>query len=157
MCHRTGWELCCHIAWKTLKRGQSYAPRSLSAAEKNYAQIEKEGLSVIFGLQKFHKYLYGRHFTIYADHKPLVGLLREGVLISPMACARLQRWELKLANYEYCLQYRPGSKLPDADCLSRLPIQAGYEQPDETQEVILSLNTLEHTIVTAAKISFCGH
>ena len=119
------------------ERPVAYASRTLSVAEKKYAQIEKEGLAVMFGLQKFHKYLYGRKFTIYTDHKPLVGLLREGVLIPPMVSARVQRWGLKLSNYDYCLKYRAGRNLSNADCLSRPPIQAEKLQEEESQEVIL--------------------
>ena len=52
----------------------SYASRTLSPAERNYAQLDKEGAAVIFGLKKFHQYLYGQKFKIFTDHKPLLGL-----------------------------------------------------------------------------------
>ena len=50
------------------------ASRALSKAERNYSQIEREGLAVIFGVSKVHRYIYGGEFTIITDHKPLLGL-----------------------------------------------------------------------------------
>ena len=48
----------------------SFASRSLSAAEKNYSQLEKEGLAVVFGVKRFHQYLYGCHFIIFRSSAP---------------------------------------------------------------------------------------
>ncbi len=44
---------------------------SLAQAEKRYSQLEKEGLAIVFGVKRFHQFLYGRQFTIPSDHKPL--------------------------------------------------------------------------------------
>ena len=45
-----------------------FASSSLSPAEKNYSQTHREALAILFGLKKFHNYLYGNSFTIYTDH-----------------------------------------------------------------------------------------
>ena len=104
------------------ERPVAFASRTLSSAEKKYAQLEKEALSLVFGITKFHKYLYGREFVLQSDHKPLLGLLKQDLLISPMASARIQRWALTMNNYQYKLEYRPGTSISHADCLSRLPL-----------------------------------
>ena len=58
-----------HVMEYGAEKPISYHSRSLSHAEKNYAQIDKEGLSVIVGLKKFHQYLWGHKFNIVTDHK----------------------------------------------------------------------------------------
>ena len=76
----------------------------------------------MFGVTKFHKFLYGRKFTLVTDHKPLLTLLGPKSQISPLAAARLQRWALILTAYNYDIQFRPSDKHGNADGLSRLPV-----------------------------------
>ena len=104
------------------ERPVAFASRSMSATERNYAQIEAEGLAVVFAVKKFHQYLYGHQFAILTDHKPLLGLLDESHAIPSMTAARIQRWALLLAGYSYTLRYRPGKGNANADCMSRLPL-----------------------------------
>ena len=54
-----------------------YVSRTLSKAKRNYSQLEKEGLACIFGIKKFHDYLFGLSFELIIDHKPLLGLRRK--------------------------------------------------------------------------------
>ncbi|KII63511.1 Transposon Tf2-8 polyprotein [Thelohanellus kitauei] len=49
----------------------SFTSRILSPCEKKYSTIEREALAIVYGLKKFNQYLYGRHFMIRTDHKPL--------------------------------------------------------------------------------------
>ena len=80
-----------------------YVSRSLSKAERNYSQLEKEGLACIFGVKKFHSYLFGHSFELVTDHKPLLTLLNEHKATSPQASARIRHWSLILAAYEYTI------------------------------------------------------
>ena len=53
----------------------AFASCALCPSEKNYAQLEKEALSLIYGISKFHKYIYGRHSTLVTDHRLLTASL----------------------------------------------------------------------------------
>ena len=130
----------------------AFASRSLSPAEKKYAQLEKEALALIFGVTKFHKYLCGRSFTLQSDHRPLLGLLKQDRVISAMASARIQRWALTLSNYEYKLEYMPGSRISHADCMSRLPLPDAPIHVPVPQEVVLALSTLDETPINSDQI-----
>ena len=110
-----------HIASDQTERPVAFASRSLSKAERNYSQIVREALAIIYAVKKFHQYIYGRHFHLVTDHKPLLGLLSEAKPIPSMCAARMQRWALLLASYDYTLDYRKGAHNGNADCTSRLP------------------------------------
>ena len=73
-----------------------YASRTLSAAERNYGHIEKEGLALVFAVKKFHHYLYGYKFRMITDHKPLLGLFAEDKSFPEKSAARILRWALLL-------------------------------------------------------------
>ena len=83
----------------------AYASKTLSSAERNYPQIEREALSLIYGFCKFHQYLYARPFTIVTDHKPLLAILGPKKNIPTLAAVRMQRWALLLSAYNYTIEY----------------------------------------------------
>ena len=88
-----------------------YMSRSLNKAEKNYSQTELEALAIIFGILKFQSYLYGHHFTIETDHRPLVGLFGKGYATSKIAAGRITRWCIYLNQFDFELIYKPGTQI----------------------------------------------
>ena len=104
-----------------------FVSRTLTVAEKNYSQIEKEALPCIFGIIKFHTYLYSHKFTLVTDHKPLLSLLKEHKAIPQQASGRIQRWALTLVAYQYMIAFCPTAAHSNADAISRLPIQCQEE------------------------------
>nr|XP_033960387.1 uncharacterized protein K02A2.6-like [Pseudochaenichthys georgianus] len=124
---------------------------TLNAAEKNYSQLDKEGLAVIFGIKRFHKYIYGRKFTIVTDHKPLLSLFSEMRAVPQMASPRIQRWAVSLRAYEYTIVYKEGKYHNNADALSRLPLP---EKPDlgRPEDRVLMLESSDITLVTADQV-----
>ena len=102
------------------ERPVAYASRTLTPSERNYSQLEKEALSLVYGVKKFHSYLYGRTFELLTDHKPLTctTILGPKTGIPSIAAARL----LLLACYQYQIKYKSTLSHANADCLSRLPL-----------------------------------
>ena len=60
-----------------------YASRALTPSEPNWAQIEKEALAVLYDLELFDQYAYGRTVTVQNDHKPLAAILRKLLSMAP--------------------------------------------------------------------------
>ena len=112
----------------------AYASRSLTEVEKRYSQTEKEALSIVWGIEHFHIYLYGQEFTLITDHKPL-----EIIYGTPTSrpSARIERWVLRLQPYKFVVQYKAGADNP-ADYLSRHPGSSidSYEIAEETEAFI---------------------
>ena len=129
-----------------------FASRTLSPAEKNYSQLDKEALAIIFGVKKFHDYLHGHHFTIYSNHQPLQHLFSEANPILQMASSRLKRWSLTLQAYEYNIRHKPGKQLANADALSRLPLSKHPQTVPVPGDINLVLQHLNTTPVTATEI-----
>ena len=98
--------------------------RALSKTEQRYSKIDKEALAILFGVKKFHSYLFGRHFTLITDHQPLVSIFNR------TSAARLQRYAVYLTGCTYDIEYKNTKKHGNADALSRLP----YGTPEENAE-----------------------
>ena len=94
----------------------AFASKSLTSAQRAYAQIEKEALAILFGCEKFHHYVYGREFVVESDHKPLETIMAKPLHAVPM---RLQRMRIRLQSYDFKVRYTPGKDIPVADALSR--------------------------------------
>ncbi|KAF2890539.1 hypothetical protein ILUMI_15634 [Ignelater luminosus] len=105
----------------------SFASKTLSSAEKNYAQIEREALAIVFGLKKYHNYPFGRRFELITDHFPLTIIFGEKRNVPVTAAVRLQRWAILLSAYDYQMVYKKEADIPNADALSHLPL------PDDTE------------------------
>ena len=128
----------------------AYASRTLTSAERNYAQIEKEALAILFACEKFHQYVYGLPWPveIESDHRPLETILRKPLA---QASPRLQRLMLRLQRYQIHVKYVPGKHLQLADTLSRASLA---EQPQK--DILDDVELMVHALVENLNISPCG-
>lgn len=94
--------------------------RSLAPAEKNYSQIEKEALGIVWAVEKFHKFVFGRRFSLQTDHRPLLTIYGGKKGVSAHTSNRLVRWGLKLNAYDFDISYVNTTKFGYVDVLSRL-------------------------------------
>ena len=142
-----------HVLENGEERPIAFASRTLQPSERNYAQVEEEALSLVFGVCKFHSYLYGRKFTLVTDHKPLTTILGPKNGVPPIAAARLQRWALKLAAYSYDIEFRSTDKHANADGLSRLPLHHVEPLGYTSEPSVFNLQQIGSLPVTAAKLA----
>jgi transposase InsO family protein len=102
-----------------LQDGQpvKFVSKSLTKAEAEYSNIERELLAVLFACEKLHIYVYGRKVKIHTDHKPLEAIFQKPISLAP---ARLQRMLLRLRMYDLDVKYVGAKSVLLADTLSRL-------------------------------------
>lgn len=49
----------------------AFASKSLSSVQRFYSNIERETLALVFGITRFHNYIFGKEVVVNTDHKPL--------------------------------------------------------------------------------------
>ena len=138
---------------QTTKSGEerpvAFASRTLTQTEKGYSQIDKEALALVWGIRKFHQYVYGHKFTLITDHQPLTMILDPHKSIPVTTAARLQRYAAFLGGYDYVVLYRNTLRHGNADALSRLPLTVEGEEDEASQ---LFVKIVEHLPVTYSQL-----
>ena len=134
------------------ERPIAFASHTLSSSEKRYSQVEKEALALVFGVKKFHQYLYGRQFTLVTDHKPLTAILGPKSGIPSLAAARMQRWALLLSGYSYNIRFRPTHAHGNADGLSRLPLQDASTRGNYEDAAVFNISQVDALPVHTSQV-----
>lgn len=116
-----------------------FASCTLSKSEQNYAQVHKEALGIIFAVRKFHKFIFGRKFTLVTDYQSLQTTFGNKQSIPTLAHSRIQRWAIILSAYDYEIKYKRATQVACTDGLSRLPLP----DPSEDEQVLRFADTNE--------------
>lgn len=96
-----------------------FVSKTLTSAEKKYAQIEREALAIVWATKRLHKFVYGRRFQLVTDNKPLMYIFHPSKSLSAITAARLQRWAMSMMAYDYEVVHKLSHEIPVSDALSR--------------------------------------
>lgn len=97
----------------------SYYSRKTTDDEKKLHSFELETLAVVASLNRFRVYLIGIPFKIYTDCNALRSTLTKRDLIP-----RIARWWIQMQEFDFSVEYRPGSQMSHVDALSRNPVES---------------------------------
>lgn len=97
----------------------------------NYSQIDREALAIVFAVDNFYQYLFGRLFTIITDNQSLVRIFHQNAKLPGMTFSRLQRYAVVV--------YKKSIDNVNADCLSRAPIKSQHSTDKAINEKVNKL------------------
>jgi len=103
----------------------AYYSRKLRGPETRYSATDAEALAVVESVRTFDPYVYGRRFTVYTDHRPLVY-----VFTKKTKSPRMSRWAYELSGYSFNILYKPGTSHHIPDMLSRNISAVSIADPD---------------------------
>ena len=120
----------------------AFASRALTDTETRYAQIEKELLAIVFSVEKFDQFTFGRTVHVQSDHKPLESILKKPLHRAPK---RLQSMMLRLQRYDILVSYVSGKLLYLADTLSRAFKPSKQPSPQSDLETVCMIANVPMT------------
>ena len=100
--------------------------KKLTSTQQRWPKIEQECYASISAIEHWHHHLYGRHFIIESDHKPLESFTRK-----PHLNDKCERWHLKLQAYDFAVHHINVTSNNMPDYLSRSPIDPATNDSDD--------------------------
>ena len=135
------WGLSAILSQKTPGQQEcrivAYVSRSLTSVEQRYSQTEKEALAIVGAIERLHTYLFGGHFVLHTDCKPMELILNNKKSRPP---ARIERWNLRLQEYNFTTMHTKGVDNP-SDFLSRHPSKDSSHQFADIAEAYVNFIT----------------
>ena len=124
-----------------IERAIEFASHRWSKTDAKRAPTEREAAAILWAVEHFRHYLWGRRFTLVTDCSALTWLFKSQNLNS-----KLHRWALRLMEYDMDLKWKEGRNHHLPDALSRLP---RFDLPGEDIDVSFPGDS-------ATKLSFRG-
>lgn len=125
------------------ERPISFASRSLTNAEKNYSQIDKEATAIYWGMKKYFQFIYGRKFTLITDNKPLTTIFNPGKNLPALSATRMLHYALYLSGFDYNIEYKRTEDHSNVDFLSRFPVEQPPKVNYSDQPCKFQLNQIQ--------------
>ena len=117
--------------WQKQENGNikpvAFASRYLNDAEKKYSIGELELLAVVWGLERFRFYLYGKKVNLFSDHQALEPMLKRNKA-NKQYSARLTRWLDRLNHFDITIKHMAGSEIKFTDFISRNPVEEPHRK-----------------------------
>ena len=126
--------------WKPI----SFASRFLNSSEERYSINELELLGVVWSIEYFKNYLYGKEFTVITDPRALLSILKEH-RSNKSYNSRLSRWVDRLLPYQFSIEHLPGAKMGLVDYISRNPYQPAKSVSKYDEEFLVATLSSIHS------------
>ena len=98
----------------------AYYGRTLTIHERRYTVTEIELLAALESIKHWRPYLWGRKFHLVIDHSALRWLHTMRDTLEGGPASRCMRWIIRLQEYQFDIEHKPGLIHKDADGVSRL-------------------------------------
>ncbi|CAB4009321.1 Transposon Tf2-9 poly [Paramuricea clavata] len=135
------------VSEPTSVSANSSKKESSSVVMRSGSWIEKEALALVWGVKKFHTYIFARHFTLRTDHKPLTAIFSPTKAIPATTAARVQRYALFLLGFDYEIEHRSSTQHCNADGLSPLPLATTEDEENLSVDPVEAFHVSQFSIL----------
>ena len=119
--------------WKPI----AFASRFLNSCEERHSVNKLELLDVVWSIEYFKNFLYGKHFTVFTDHRALLSIMKEN-RSNKSYNSRLTPWVDRLLPFQFDIEHLPGAKMGLVDYISRHPSQKAKKASAYDEEFIVA-------------------
>ena len=113
----------------------AFACRFLKIVKLKHSTNEHELLGLVWALDLFNNYLFGKQFSILTNHRVLIWALKDDKY-TKIAQSCLNRLADKILSYDFMVEYLPGKEMVFADYFSDTHRAISYQFPVATKNLL---------------------